>query len=60
MSLEPITGFNIINNILKIFKIQIPIDVNIFKMGDFLTKPVTEKNTSDGKNDKFIYGACSM
>jgi hypothetical protein len=26
MSLEPITGFNIINNILKIFKIQIPID----------------------------------
>ena len=29
-------------------------------MGDFLTKPVTEKNTSDGKNDKFIYGACSM
>jgi hypothetical protein len=29
-------------------------------MGDFLTKPVTEKNASDGKNDKFIYGACSM
>lgn len=29
-------------------------------MGDFLTKPITEKNATDGKNDKFIYGACSM
>ena len=29
-------------------------------MGDFLTKPVTEKNATDGKNDRFLYGACSM
>lgn len=29
-------------------------------MGDFLTKPITEKNATDGKNDKFMYGACSM
>ena len=29
-------------------------------MGDFLTKPITEKNAQDGKNNRFIYGACSM
>lgn len=29
-------------------------------MGDFLTKPVTEKNATDGKNDRFMYGGCSM
>ena len=29
-------------------------------MGDFLTKPVTEKNAEDGKNERFLYGACSM
>ena len=29
-------------------------------MGDFLTKPMTEKNATDGKNDRLMYGACSM
>ena len=29
-------------------------------MGDFLTKPITEKNPTDGQNDRFKYGACSM
>ena len=29
-------------------------------MGDFLTKPITEKNAQDGKNDRFKYGGCSM
>ena len=29
-------------------------------MGDFLSKPMTEKNPTDGKNDRFMYGACSM
>ena len=29
-------------------------------MGDFLTKPITEKNATDGKNERFLYGACSM
>ena len=29
-------------------------------MGDFLSKPNTEKNATDGKNDRFAYGACSM
>lgn len=29
-------------------------------MGDFLTKPITEKNATDGKNDKYKYGGCSM
>jgi protein phosphatase 1G len=29
-------------------------------MGDFLTKPVTEKNPTDGKNDRMLFGACSM
>lgn len=29
-------------------------------MGDFLTKPITEKNATDGKNDRLMYGACSM
>jgi len=29
-------------------------------MGDFLTKPMTEKNATDGKSDRFMYGACSM
>jgi hypothetical protein len=30
------------------------------KMGDFLTKPITEKNAIDGKNDLMKYGGCSM
>lgn len=29
-------------------------------MGDFLTKPITEKNATDGKNDRMKYGGCSM
>ena len=29
-------------------------------MGDFLTKPITEKNATDGKNSILKYGACSM
>jgi hypothetical protein len=29
MSLEPVTGFNIINNILKLFRVQIPINAPI-------------------------------
>ena len=29
-------------------------------MGDFLTKPITEKNATDGKNALLKYGACSM
>lgn len=29
-------------------------------MGDFLTKPITEKNATDGKNDRLMFGACSM
>jgi protein phosphatase 1G len=29
-------------------------------MGDFLSKPNTEKNATDGKSDKYAYGACSM
>jgi hypothetical protein len=29
-------------------------------MGDFLTKPITEKNATDGKNAKIKFGACSM
>jgi hypothetical protein len=29
-------------------------------MGDFLTKPITEKNPTDGKNDRLMFGACSM
>ena len=29
-------------------------------MGDFLTKPITEKNATDGKNEKYKYGGCSM
>jgi len=29
-------------------------------MGDFLTKPITEKNATDGKDDRFMFGACSM
>ena len=29
-------------------------------MGEFLTKPITEKNATDGKNDRMMYGACSM
>ena len=29
-------------------------------MGDFLTRPITEKNPSDGKNEKMKFGACSM
>ena len=29
-------------------------------MGDFLTKPITEKNARDDKNHRLMYGACSM
>lgn len=29
-------------------------------MGDFLTKPITEKNAKDDKNHRLMYGACSM
>jgi serine/threonine protein phosphatase PrpC len=29
-------------------------------MGDFLTKPITEKNATDGKDEKYKFGACSM
>ena len=29
-------------------------------MGDFLTKPITEKNATDDKNLKMKFGACSM
>ena len=29
-------------------------------MGDFLTRPITEKNPTDGKNEKMKFGACSM
>ena len=29
-------------------------------MGDFLTKPITEKNATDGKDARLMYGACSM
>ena len=29
-------------------------------MGDFLTKPITEKNATDGKSEKYKFGACSM
>ena len=29
-------------------------------MGDFLTRPITDKNPTDGKDDKLKYGACSM
>jgi hypothetical protein len=29
-------------------------------MGDFLTKPITEKNATDGKNANLKFGACSM
>jgi len=25
-----------------------------------MTKPVTEKNATDGKNDRVLFGACSM
>jgi len=32
----------------------------IKNMGDFLTKPITEKNAADGKDDRFLFGACSM
>ena len=29
-------------------------------MGDYLTKPITEKNAQDGANEKMSYGSCSM
>ena len=29
-------------------------------MGDFLSKPMTDKNPTDGYNHRFKYGACSM
>jgi len=29
-------------------------------MGDFLTKPITEKHPMDEKNERLMYGACSM
>ena len=32
MSLQPVTGFNIINNILKIFKVQIPLDLPVIRL----------------------------
>ena len=32
----------------------------IYKMGDYLTKPITEKNSTDGFDDRIAYGACSM
>jgi hypothetical protein len=32
MSLEPVTGFNIINNILKLFRAQIPINAPIINV----------------------------
>lgn len=32
MSLEPVTGFNIANNILKIFKLQIPLDLPVIRI----------------------------
>ena len=37
MSLEPVTGLNTINNILNVFKVQIPIDTPILK---HLTKAI--------------------
>jgi len=32
MSLQPVTGFNIINNVLKIVKLQIPVDGPIIRL----------------------------
>ena len=32
----------------------------IYKMGDYLTKPITEKNSTDGFDERIAYGACSM
>ena len=32
MSLEPVTGFNILNNVLKIFKLQIPLTAPIISV----------------------------
>lgn len=29
-------------------------------MGDFLTRPITEKNPTDGKDYRMKFGACSM
>ena len=29
-------------------------------MGDYLAKPVTEKNSLDDGNDRMAYGSCSM
>jgi hypothetical protein len=45
---------------MYIYKIKL-YNFNLLKiMGDYLTKPVTEKNATDGKNDVYAYGACSM
>jgi hypothetical protein len=32
MSLNPVTGFNIINNVLKIFKLEIPISAPVVRV----------------------------
>jgi hypothetical protein len=32
MSLNPVTGFNIINNVLKIFKLEIPLNTPGFRI----------------------------
>jgi hypothetical protein len=37
MSLNPVTGFNIINNVLKIFKLEIPINAPVIRL---LTKAI--------------------
>ena len=29
-------------------------------MGDYLSKPMTLKSPMDGKNNRFMYGVCSM
>jgi serine/threonine protein phosphatase PrpC len=29
-------------------------------MGDYLAKPITEKNSQDDSNEKLAYGSCSM
>lgn len=32
MSLEPVTGLNTINNLLRVFKVKIPIDAPVVKI----------------------------
>ena len=41
MSLTPVTGLTIINNILKLFKVKIPIDAPIIK---FITKRILARS----------------